>query len=246
MHQSWNGRPMVGGTAWAADQILRLLQEQRRQTAPKPIATQPRRALRPDGASVRRWSGGPASESASDSFDAMPGIWPDPNPPTFPYPPYAAAGAPAPTWVPGTAPAQSLPHAIPQGMAGPSFRPTPFGRPPVQLAQAAPALPGPFGVPLPLPPFVIPGSPENQAYTKSVLRLFEMLRGKATPDQSPECEEEWRKAIIDCERWIAEGGHLGLTGGYKDPKKCAKGVVRAECGGNKVNRGPQPSRPKRR
>jgi hypothetical protein len=113
----------------------------------------------------------------------------------------------------------------------------------VQLAQAAPALPGPFGLPLPLPPFVIPGSPENQAYTKSVLRLFDMLRGKITPDRSPECEEEWDDAEKLCKDLIAQGGHPLITGGYTDPKQCAKGLVRAECGGNKVNRGPRSSRP---
>ncbi len=107
-------------------------------------------------------------------------------------------------------------------------------------------MPSPFGLPLPLPPFAIPGTPENQAHTRSVLKLLEMLRGTLTPERQAECDEERDEAIKKCREMIARGGPRGLTGGYTDPEDCARGLISEECGGNPVDRDPQPKKPKRR
>jgi hypothetical protein len=61
-----------------------------------------------------------------------------------------------------------------------------------------------------------------------------------------ECDEEWKRAIAKCKEWLSmPNPPRWLTGGYTDPKLCAKGHVMEGCLGNEVNWGKQ-GRPGRR
>lgn len=49
-----------------------------------------------------------------------------------------------------------------------------------------------------------------------------------------QCEAEWEEAYEMCEDLIKKGANNGITGGYQNPKQCAKGLVSEACGGNAV------------
>ena len=49
------------------------------------------------------------------------------------------------------------------------------------------------------------------------------------------CEKEWQKAREDCRiLLLLPNPPRGLTGGYRDVERCARGLVSVQCGGNPI------------
>lgn len=57
-------------------------------------------------------------------------------------------------------------------------------------------------------------------------------------DKGRECEKEWEEAYATCRELLSQPHPpRGLTGGYNDLEKCARGFVSEECGGNPMDWG---------
>ena len=55
------------------------------------------------------------------------------------------------------------------------------------------------------------------------------------PEDDDGCDKEWEEARNMCKRELDKPNpNFGLTGGHYDVQNCAKGLVSARCGGNKV------------
>jgi len=55
-----------------------------------------------------------------------------------------------------------------------------------------------------------------------------------------DCLREWEDAYEQCAEELAKpagGRNRGVTGGYSDLEKCARGLVSERCGGNPVDWG---------
>jgi hypothetical protein len=60
----------------------------------------------------------------------------------------------------------------------------------------------------------------------------------AEHNKGRECEKEWEDAYAACRELLSQPHPpRGLTGGYTDLEKCARGFVSEGCGGNPVDRG---------
>ena len=76
---------------------------------------------------------------------------------------------------------------------------------------------------------IIQGSIDTEEEAKEIAKAV----GKGLP---AECEAEWEEALVICVRELAKRNpSRGITGGYKDPYRCAKGLVSERCGGNAVS-----------
>jgi len=97
------------------------------------------------------------------------------------------------------------------------------------------AFPAPFpGIPLPLPPLFIPGTPENQAFVKSFQQILRNIQFRDSADES-DCDQEWEDAYQICGEELSKSNPCkGITGGYPNIHDCARGHVSERCGGNKV------------
>jgi len=97
--------------------------------------------------------------------------------------------------------------------------------------QAAAPFPG---IPLPLPPVFIPGTPENKAFVKSVQQILQNIEFRDSADES-DCDQEWEDAYQKCGEELSKPNPCkGITGGYSNIHDCARGHVSERCGGNEV------------
>jgi hypothetical protein len=77
-----------------------------------------------------------------------------------------------------------------------------------------------------------------------VVAAVSMPRDRPTEE---ECEEEWKHAKAECERWLSTPNPpKGVVGWGLTMKECIEGYVSEACGGKKRKRGPQGPRPGRR
>ena len=65
-----------------------------------------------------------------------------------------------------------------------------------RLERVAAPVPAPFPIPLPLPPVAIPGTPENQAFSDSVISLYKTLKKILSREYDEDCEQEWTVRLI--------------------------------------------------
>lgn len=69
----------------------------------------------------------------------------------------------------------------------------------------------------------------------------------AVGSMSEECLKEWDDAKAECLKQLESNDpQYGITGGYMDPKKCARGLVSMRCGGNRIDRDDRGAQPGRR
>lgn len=111
---------------------------------------------------------------------------------------------------------------------------------------AAPALLGTATV-LPelihLTPIVLTASGVTMVVAVGVIVLAAVAAG----EMSKECQREWIQATEKCNELLRSNNPpRGVTGGYTDPRECARGLVSMRCGGNSVDPDGQPARPGRR
>ena len=97
--------------------------------------------------------------------------------------------------------------------------------------QAGAASPGIFPF---LPPVFIPGTPENQAFVKSVQQMLRNIEFRDSADET-DCDQEWEDAYEICGKELSKPNPCkGITGGYSNIHDCARGHVSQRCGGDKV------------
>lgn len=85
----------------------------------------------------------------------------------------------------------------------------------------------------------------NYCNTEDACDTFPRAVPQPTPDAAPmpppppqnpddNCDEEWRRAFEICESLRGRRDRRGITGGYNDLFKCARGLVSRRCGGGRV------------
>ena len=201
-----------GSVAWAAKRIEKILDREEGEASKRraPVARPGRLQRGPADGTAPPYQAAPSSKARSPVNPAFTPRW-------------HGGGLLDMSWSPPV-PSQT---ALPRGAAP-------------RLERVAAPVPAPFPIPLPLPPVAIPGTPENQAFSDSVISLYKTLKKILSRDYDEDCKKEWTEAYRICLEMIKQGasarGRRGITGGYLDPDKCARGLVSERCGGNAVNR----------
>ena len=201
-----------GSVAWAAKRIEKILDREEREARKRraPVARPGRLQPGPADGTTPAYQAAPVSKARPQANPAFAPRW-------------HGDGLLNMSWSPPM-PSQT---AVPRGAAP-------------RLERVAAPVPAPFPLPFPLPPVAIPGTPENQAFSDSVISLYKTLKKILSREYDEDCEQEWAEAYKICLEVIKQGasarGRRGITGGYLDPEKCARGLVSERCGGNAVNR----------
>lgn len=80
-----------------------------------------------------------------------------------------------------------------------------------------------------------------------VVAVVVVVAVAAVATMSADCQKEWDEATEECQRQSdSNNPDYGVTGGYIDIKKCARGLVAQRCGGNRYDGGGLTARPGRR
>jgi RHS repeat-associated protein len=145
--------------------------------------------------------------------------------------------------------ARLLPGLFPFGFGGGEVYTDPWGRPyTTGILPTLPLQPPPAPKP-PAPPANWDQATPSTAVDNSRLEIFAKLwirknRAAASDsascqdwsDGDDDCDKEWNEARKMCNDLLASPNPpRGITGGYKDVKNCARGLVSQRCGGNRVH-----------
>ena len=201
-----------GSVAWAAKRIEKILDREEREARKRraPDARPGRLQRGPADRTTQPYQAAPPSKARSQANPAFAPRW-------------HGGGLLNMSWSPPM-PSQT---ALPRGAAP-------------RLERVAAPVPAPFPLPFPLPPVAIPGTPENQAFSDSVISLYKTLKKIWSREYDEDCKKEWQAARLICLDMIRRGartrGRRGITGGYQEVEDCARGLVSVRCGGNAVDR----------